>query len=196
MSKLVQLYQTDEALIEGIRNFEESAAKIAYEKHKDYCRRFMARMYDDEETIQDIYQDAMIVLVENIRHRNLVLENTSIQTYLNSICRNQILIRFKSSNKMRLINDVEIESKYDEKIVDWLADLDDVNKERMKIISEELKKIQEFGGKCYELLYLFYFEMRSMDYIAQKLDYTNAENAKNQKSRCQKRLKAQVFKRL
>ena len=196
MSKLVSLYQTDEAIMEGLRNYDEAAATIAYNKHKDYCLRFMARMYNDEETIKDIYQDAVIVLIENVRHKNLVLENTSIQTYLNSICRNQVLIRFKSSDRMRFISDDEMEAKYDEKTIEWLEDLGDVNNERMKIISEELKKIQESGGKCYELLYLFYFEMRNMDYIAQKLDYTNAENAKNQKSRCQKRLKEQVFNRL
>ena len=196
MSKLVPLYQTDEAIMEGLRNYDEAAATIAYNKHKDYCFRFMARLYNNEETIKDIYQDAVIVLIENVRHKNLVLEKTSIQTYLNSICRNQVLIRFKSLNRMRFISDDEMEAKYDEKTVDWLEDLGDVNNERMKIISEELKKIQESGGKCYELLYLFYFEMRNMDYIAQKLDYTNAENAKNQKSRCQKRLKEQVFKRI
>ncbi len=189
MSKLIPIYQTDEAIIEGIRNYEEAASSIAYEKHKDYCLRFMTGMYDDEETIKDIYHDALLVLFENIRHKNLVLERTSIQTYLNSICRNQVLVRFKSSKKLRFISNDEMEAKYDEKITDWLEDLGDVNSERMKAIVEELKKMKEDGGKCYELLMLFYFEARNQDFIAKKLDYKNAKHAKNQKYRCLKKLK-------
>ncbi len=196
MSKVIHLYKTDEAIIDGIRNFDEMAGTVAYNNHKEYCIRFMTKMYDDEETIKDIYHDAIIVLIENIRHKNLVLEKTTIQTYLNSICRNQVLVRFKSSNKLRFVSDDELEAKYDEKITDWLEDLGDVNSERMRIISEELKKMKEDGGNCYELLALFYFESRSMDFIAKRFNYTNAENAKNQKSRCQKRLKEQVFNRL
>ncbi len=196
MSKVVALYQTEKAIIEGVKNFEDAAATILYNKHKDYCIRFTARMYDDTETIQDIYQDAVIVLIENIRHKNLILENTSIQTYLNSICRNQVLSRVKSSKKMKYITNDDIENSFDEKIDDWLDDLNSLKSERLIIISEELLKMKDDGGKCYDLLALFYFESRTMDYIAQKLEYTNADNAKNQKSRCQKRLKEQVFNRI
>lgn len=195
MSKVIPLYQADEAIIEGIKKFDNEAVSIAYEKHKDYCIRFMERMYNDEETIKDIYQDAVIVLIENIRHKNLKLEQTSIQTYLNSICRNQVLLRLKSSKRMTPISDEKMEEKYDEKIVDWLEDSGDVNSGRIKIISEELMKMKEEGGNCYEILALFFFESRSMDYIANKLGYTNADNAKNQKSRCQKKLKTEVFNR-
>jgi RNA polymerase sigma factor (sigma-70 family) len=195
MSKVIPLYQTDEAIIEGIKKFDNAAVSKAYEMHKDYCIRYMERMYNDEDAIKDIYQDAVIVLIENIRHKNLKLEGTSIQTYLNSICKYQILTRFKSSGKMKNISKEEMEEQYGKIIVDWFEDLGDVNSRRIKIINEELMKMKEEGGKCYEILELFFFESRSMDYIANKLGYTNADNAKNQKSRCQKKLKTQVFNR-
>ena len=53
-----------------------------------------------------------------------------------------------------------------------------------------------FGGKCYEILRRFFYENHSMEKIALDLNYTNTDNAKNQKSRCQKKLKEDVFKAL
>ena len=191
MSKYFSSQPSDESIIDGIKNYDQGLASVAYEKHKDYCIRFMKAMYDDEVTIKDIYQDAVLVLIENIRHKHFELKKgSSMQTYLNSICRNQILVRFKSSKKIILIHKEEMEFIYDETIVDWLDDLsDDINNERMNKLKELMKKMQEDGGKCYELLILYYYQSRNMDFIANKLDYTNAKNAKNQKYRCLKKLK-------
>ena len=89
----------DEEIILGIKSYNETSDINLYNKHKDYCLRFMNKMYSDEEINKDIYQDAVIVFIEKIRADKLALENTSIQTYLNSICRNQVLIRL---NKKKL----------------------------------------------------------------------------------------------
>ena len=53
--------------------------------------------------------------------------------------------------------------------------------------------MKEYGGKCYEILRRFFYENQKMDKIAFDLNYTNADNAKNQKARCQKNLKELVF---
>src|SRR4026207_539744 len=101
MSTTTNEFRNDELLLDGIRNFDQSAADELYRKHKDYCIRFMATMYDERDSLMDIYHDAVIVLIENTRKKALRLVNTSIQTYLNSICRNQILVRFKGNKKVR-----------------------------------------------------------------------------------------------
>ena len=151
MSKLIPLYQTDESIIEGIRNYDEVAGTIAYNKHKDYCLRFMYRMYKDEEAIKDIYQDAVIVLIENIRHKNLVLDKTSIQTYLNSICRNQVLVRFKQNSKRAPVAD-GLDNEFSDKYNDWFDDETDSKNDRIRVIMEELEVMKEKGQICYELL--------------------------------------------
>ena len=99
MSRNLPISNNDDTLIEGIKNFDESSATLLYDKHKDYCLRFMNKMYWDEETNKDIYQDAITLFIEKMRGNKLTLENTSIQTYLNSICRNQVLVRLKKNNK-------------------------------------------------------------------------------------------------
>ena len=66
----------------------------------------------------------------------------------------------------------------------------------MKIIQEELLVMQEKGPQCFELLKKFFFQNRTMEKIAELMNYTNAENAKAQKWKCQERLKKQVLNRL
>jgi hypothetical protein len=52
------------------------------------------------------------------------------------------------------------------------------------------------ASKCHEILNRFFYENQSMEKIAYFMDYSNAENAKNQKYRCQQKLKVEIFKRL
>jgi len=198
MSRIAEMYQNDESIIEGVRNYDDAAVSSLYKKHKDYCLRFMHSKYDDEQTIQDIYQDAIIVFIENIRNKDFKLtNNSSIQNYLNSICYNQIKVRFNKKNKPVLVgDDFENHNSYNENINDWFNDVNDIKSERMKVIQEELMLMKEKGQQCFELLKHFFFANRTMDKIAQLMSYTNADNAKAQKWKCQERLKKQVLNRL
>jgi DNA-directed RNA polymerase specialized sigma subunit len=51
------------------------------------------------------------------------------------------------------------------------------------------ESLQKLGENCQRILRLFYFEKKSMEVIAQEMEYTNAENAKNQKYKCLQQLK-------
>ena len=187
---------SDDYIIEGIKKFDESCATILYNKHKDYCVRFMNKMHWDEETNHDIYQDAVIVFVEKMRENKLVLENTSIQTYLNSICRNQVLVRLKKKNKPYLVGD-DLDDNFNEKHTDWFAEeQEEIKNSRIQILMEEFEAMKDKGRVCYELLRKVFFEKKSMEAVAQLMNYTNADNAKNQSYRCRERLKKQVFERL
>ncbi len=197
MSRIVEMYSNDDSIIDGIKKFEDDAVTRLYNKHKDYCLRFMNSKYDDEHTVRDIYQDAVIVFIENVRHKNLKLENTSIQSYLNSICYNQIKVRFSNKRKPLLVgDDFDNQNNYNENINDWFNDVNDIKNERMKILQEELIIMKEKGQQCFELLRKFFFEKKTMETIAEQMNYTNSANAKAQKWRCQERLKKQVFNRL
>ena len=198
MSRIVEMQISDEGIIEGVRNYDDAAVTSLYKKHKDYCFRFMFSKYDDEQTIQDIYQDAVIVFIENVRRKDFKLtNNSSIQNYLNSICYNQIKVRFNKKNKPVLVgDDFDNHNNYNENINDWFNDVNDIKSERMKVIQEELMLMKEKGQQCFELLKQFFFENRTMDKIAELMSYTNAHNAKAQKWKCQERLKKHVLNRL
>lgn len=185
---------TDAELISGIRSFDNACSTLLYKKHRDYCLRFMRKMYDDEEEIKDIYQDAIILFIEKVRDGKFELNNASIQTYLNSVCRRQILVRLKDKKRPKLYSEFA-DGDFDDSIVDWHEEDQTLNQERLQITMEELDKMKSDGGKCYEILYLFFFRKSSMESIASGLGYSNADNAKNQKSRCQKRLREAINNR-
>ena len=60
-------------------------------------------------------------------------------------------------------------------------------------IERALLDIKESGGKCYELLTLFWYQKKSMNYISNHFGYTNSSNAKAQKYKCQKRLEKLAY---
>ena len=82
---------------------------------------------------------------------------------------------------------------FDETIKDELEEYDDVKEERIHIIEKKLEVLKKDGGRCYELLRRFFYLKHSFNRIAEEMEYTNAENAKHQKARCQKRLKQMVL---
>lgn len=183
---------TDTEIIEGIKAFDGKAETELYKKHKTYCLAFMRRMHKNDDDNLDIYHDAMIVFIEKTRTDKMQLVNTSIQTYLNSICRYQLLTRFKLAARFTLVDDEN--SLFDESITDWLEDeeLD----ERLSILMEELEKMAESGPACYELLKKFYFEKKSFKEIAILLNYSNDDSAKKSSSVCKKTLKKKILDRI
>ena len=157
----------------------------------------MKSKFEDDEEIKDIFQDAIIVFIENVRNKNLKLKKTSIQTYLNSVCFNQLKIRFNAKNKPILSGgDEEIYNNYKSDITDWLSEMDSEKNERLAIIQEELEVLKLSGPQCYELLKNYYFKKKTMEQIAKTMNYTNAETAKSQNYKCKERLKKMVLARL
>lgn len=183
-------FNSDLEIIKALQSSAEPLDTI-YTKHKSYCINFMRKMNAvDEETLLDIYQDAIIVLYEKAQNFDFNL-TCSIQTYLNSICRNQVLLRIGSKNKA--INVDISDSEFDEGIVDWFNDDVIIEDNKFKSVISAMNKLKELGGRCHEILKRFWYQNQTMEKIAYEMDYSNADNVKNQKARCQKKLKELAF---
>jgi RNA polymerase sigma factor (sigma-70 family) len=176
---------SDEEVLSKLRESSDNLDILHY-KHNHYCMNFM-KSINKSELNKDIFQDAIIVLYEKNRKPDFKL-SCSIQTYLNSICRNQILTRFKKSARSS-----EYSEDYDDRIDDWFDTDESEKSEKIQAAVTGLEKLKELGGKCYEIIKRFFYDKHSMEKIAYDLDYTNADNAKNQKARCQKHLKEIIF---
>jgi RNA polymerase sigma factor (sigma-70 family) len=147
----------------------------------------MRKMNNDFDLLKDIYQDAVIVLYEKSKDPDFKL-TCSIQTYINSICRNQLLNKYKENS--RFISKVD---DFDPNVNDWFEEFDEEKETRLSSIESALEILKEKGEKCFEILKRFFYQKQSMDEIAVELNYTNGDNVKNQKSRCQKKLKEIVL---
>jgi RNA polymerase sigma factor (sigma-70 family) len=154
----------------------------------------MRTMYDDSDEIKDIFQDALIVLYENVHKHGFNL-TCSIQTYLNSICRNQVLVRLSAQKRYPPVF-IKGDEPFLVNITDWFDDSNLVNNDRVAILKGILAEMKEKASKCYDILVRFFYQNQTMENIASALGYTNADNAKNQTYRCQEKLKAELFSKI
>ena len=185
---------SDNDLVEMLKESNE-ALTIVYKKHKEYCLNFMRAMFDDMDEINDIYQDAVIVFYEKVINPSFIL-SCSIQTYLNSICRNQVLLRLKKRNKQAFMRINTGDEDFLENISDWYDDSDRIKNERVTILEVILTEMKENASKCYEILVRFFYQNQPMEKIATAMDFNNSRSAITQKYKCQEKLKSEMFKRL
>ena len=85
---------------------------------------------------------------------------------------------------------------YNASITDTLDEIEDAKESQFTAIERALEAMKDAGGHCYELLTLFWYHKKSMNDLTQHFGYTSADNTKNQKARCQKRLEKIAYNEL
>ena len=180
-------------------------------KTREYCIKFMQKQCNgvDIDDIQDIYHDAVLVLYDKCKTDNFLL-TCSIQTYLNSICRNHLLNRFKEGGKIIPFPDSNERNgdndnfEYVPEIKDWLPYSDfSINSEddsesgkRIRAIMKGLEIMKRKKGDCHELLSLVYWQKKTMLQIAEYFGYKGEHIAKNKSYHCREKLKGLSFDNL
>jgi RNA polymerase sigma factor (sigma-70 family) len=158
--------------------------EVIYRQHRVVAYQHLRSLGIREDQFVDIFQEAVIVLFEKTRDPSFQL-TCSVRTYLISICRNQFLKRMQRH--------VEVVSIDGEQTVynDWLEDEEEI-KERhaqLDLLDQVWQTFASVSSKCYELIYRFFYLKESFHLIAELMSYSNADHAKNQKARCQKKLR-------
>jgi RNA polymerase sigma factor (sigma-70 family) len=178
---------SNEDLIAQIKEGNERALTRVYDKCKVKALGFLRTNGATSDKAEDIFQEAIIVFYQKAREGKFEL-TSSIQTYVNSICRNMFLKYIRS--KKELVYDKDF--IFDENINDDFDIYDDEKEVRISKIEAGLLKMKKEGGRCFEILHAFFYENKSMNDITIQFNYTNAVNTRNQKARCQARLKKMV----
>jgi len=181
---------SDEDLIAYLKAGNERYLTKVYDKCKSIAIGFLIQNGADYDTAEDIFQDAVIVFYEKIRKGEFELKS-AIQTYLNSVCRYKWLNIIRDKGKVMLISTAD--AIFDETIRDDDENFEEGKEELIIRIEQELVKLKNKGGKCYDILFAYFYEGKNMKQIAEQFEYTNADNAKNQKAKCQKTLKEMVY---
>lgn len=179
---------TDDQYILSIKNNEREAINALYAEHYGMVFKFVLNNSGTEHDAKDIYQEAVIILIKNIR-KDTFRQGSSIKTYLYAICRRLWLKELQSRSRKE-----QVKLNDHEPFVDLSnQDHEDIREYEQKFLLME-KCLREIGEPCNTIIEDFYIHKRSMQDIADKMGYSNAENAKNQKYKCFKRLKKLVFK--
>jgi RNA polymerase sigma factor (sigma-70 family) len=195
---------SDQEVIEKIKD-NNDALGIVYKRCKTNSLGFLRRMNtgktpDDE--LHDVFQDAILNLYEKIVKGDFVL-TCKLQTYMNQVCKFQLLSKIKKSKltitfeeNIGYDDEDGITLSYDVSITDTLDEIEDTKEAQFMALESALEIMKTAGGRCYELLTFFWYQRKSMNELTEIFGYSDADNTKNQKARCQKRLKDIVFNEL
>ena len=194
---------TDQELLIKIRENSDYLGEV-YKRCKPNCFSFIRKMTNSsvsESDFEDIYQDASIILYEKIINVNFVL-TSSFQTYLNSVCRFQVLNSIKKSK----LNTAYIEDSDDDddenpmgyrsSITDSLDEIGDQKETQFLAIEIALELMRNGKGDCYQILTQFWYHKKSMNDLVDMFGHKNDKSAKTQKHKCQEKLRKLAFNEL
>ena len=150
---------------------------------------FASKYSLDKDEIADVYQDAMIVVIENINRGKLTQLSSSLKTYLFAVGKNIILNKLRESQRLTRINFVESNEMFDSK---YFSLVENDTYESGEMINEIGRAIELLGDKCREILYYYYYQKLSIKSIVEKLGYANENTVKANKSRCLKTLREKI----
>jgi RNA polymerase sigma factor (sigma-70 family) len=172
---------SDQKIIELLRaNKNEKAFYLLY-KGFPMIRKMIMANGGRKEDAEDMYQDALILLCKKVSDPSFVL-SSALSTYLYSICRFLWKDELKKKNRL---------TQFRAEPGDDSVDLNEELEKELKLKHAE-EALKTLGGKCLELLKLFYYEFLSMKQIALKLGFSSEKIAKNQKYKCIERAKANL----
>ena len=172
-------------LLKGLAVGDKKAVETIYKDNYNMVQSLVINNNGTAQEAKDIFQEAMIVLLEKARSGTFEL-NCQIKTYVYSVCRRIWLKKLQQYN--RYSNEVESMVA----TVPVEDDIEEYEKRDQEFVMME-KAIGSLGEPCKSLIEAFYIQKRNMQDIASQFGYTNADNAKNQKYKCLMRLKKLFF---
>ncbi len=179
------LYETDEAVIAGIRCGDDRALAHMYKLHFPMVSHLILSNNGTDDEAKDIYQEGVIVFYEKIKDNSLEL-SCQIKTYLYSVCRRLWLKKLAEKGRFAVkLDDAE----------NYLMLEEDVpqHEENERQFGQMEVAMNQLGEPCRSLLEDYYIRTQSMQEITERFGYTNSDTAKNQKYKCLQRLKKIFF---
>jgi hypothetical protein len=184
---------TDDRLIAMLQSDNEEERKDALKyinrRDKEYCIQFMVSKLGQHEWIDDVFVDALVILLKKVREKDFELR-ASLRTYLCGVCYRQGLTRLRGRNGP---------SDLDENIenTSWSRPMEEPEKIAwIRVLTCILEDRSRTSENCYDILVLFWFLKLDFETIAKIMDYENEDSARTRKCFCQGILKKEFLKAL
>ncbi len=170
----------DSKILDQIRTGDDEGLVKLYEMNRRPIRVYILRNSGTEDDAEDLLQEALIVLWERVRSDRFQ-HQARLSTFIYATVKNMWRRRLA-----RLRREAPAEIEEDTGRIEAASALDIlVESEEALAVHQALDKL---GDPCKTLLTLFYWEEQSMEAIAAKLNFANAETAKSKKYQCKKAL--------
>ena len=164
-------------IIEG----DMTALVSLYETNRRPVFSFIRRNHGTTDDAEDMLQEALVILWQRIRSGKFE-QRAKLETFVYATVRNLWLRQL--AKKRREIAD-EFQDERHESADPTALELM-MEDEKASLVKHALQKLSE---PCRSLLIAFYWDELSMEQIAQKLGFANAQTAKSKKYQCKQALK-------
>ena len=170
----------DSKLLDAIRNGDEGALVELFRQNRRPITSLVTRNQGSEDDAEDVLQEAMVVLWERVRSGSFEYQ-AKLSTFIYATAKN-----IWSRRLARHRREISATPETFDAAADDATPLEELE-ENERIIAVQ-KAMEQMGNPCRDLLLLFYWEERSMEEIAMKLGFANADTVKSKKYQCKKSL--------
>ncbi|BDD07552.1 RNA polymerase sigma factor [Aureibacter tunicatorum] len=181
---------TDLNIISNIITGEnlDATIKQLYQETYGMVENMILKNFGRSEDAEDIFQESLMVLMDNIESGKFQ-GNSTVKTYLYSICRNMWRDLLKKRSKFTLMDSFFDKNIEDEEKIDRMI----TYSENERIFEQAASSL---GTSCFEILKSFYFEELSIPELLKKYSdkYTNEQVIRNKKSKCLKAMRSKLDK--
>jgi RNA polymerase sigma factor (sigma-70 family) len=153
----------------------------------DYLQKYYTISFDES---QDIFQDAFILVYNNIKEGKLSVKtlNSSLSTYFIGVCRNKALELLRNNNKY-VTTSYEVQNtphntfldEQVEKILLLESENESLQKKKEALVRDI---VRDLPSPCDELLWGYYRDGFSMKILADRFNYASENAVKVTKHRC------------
>ena len=175
-----QLMTASLQLIARLKKNDSIAIRDFYNDNKNGFVLFAKKYNLNQNDLLDVYQDAIVALIENAKKGKIDNLQSSPTTYLFAIGKFMIFRRLNNKTNSNSFDEIE----------KLAVDFEPYNEDDYNLQVKQLQTgFEQLGEQCKKVLQLFYYEEKKLDDILIELNYTNKDVLKSQKSRCLQQLK-------
>lgn len=180
-------------LLDRLKANDTSAYKLFYKKAYWTAASFVLKNSGTQSEAQDIFQEAMIIFLTNIRKPDFQL-TCKPENYVYAIVRNLWLKRLnKSKKRPREVWEQDLGERLP---TNHIEDEDDVEGDDQQLLMVAMKTLSSFEKEdCKQLLTWFYFDRIPLKDIAIRLNLAYG-SAKNRRISCLRHLKKKIENKL
>jgi RNA polymerase sigma factor (sigma-70 family) len=180
-----KMHYTDDEILDGIKKRSAVVLEYVYEECYPLIKNLVLKNSGDQEDVQDVFQDAMVILFKKVKHNELELQ-CAFKTYLFSICNHLWLQKLEKRKKeTTAFRNVAQTTDLTE---DELIEIYDEEAEKYRIYQKHYLSLDK---ECQNLLSLF-LKKNSIREIADMMGYKTEKYAKVKKYRCKEELKRRI----
>lgn len=173
---------TDDQILKGILRHDNVVLAFIYKQYFYKVNAFIRKNNGDEDDVNDVFQEAIIIIYRKLKENDLLFENRSFEVYLFSVCR---FLWLKQLEKRRIEQ---------EKLSDSLPFQEDIYDDDLVAVVDKneryllyQKHFRNISTDCQKILQLF-FDKVPIRQIALIMGLKSEKYVKTRKFKCKELL--------